>query len=170
MTITADRLYSSFSECPLTPLQGLPTIDYLSTMGAYLNGETSNIQSDLGNGQLGHMVITAVPAVFALQCPGGYGLPTNPGPIPVIPPGATGSQISALKTNHDELICIRRLHNAVKKSCKKVISVLILECFYRTLKNWYTNLQMSQPSRFSPTYSRNMVNSPINPSRTMMFK
>ena len=144
MMITSDRLYSLFSECPLAPLQGLPKIDYLSTMGAYLNGETSNIQSDLGNGQLGHMVITAVPAVFALQCPGGYGLPTNPGPIPNIPPGATGPQIGALETNHDELICIWRLHNTVEKACKKVISVLIPERFYRMLKNWYTQFVMSQ--------------------------
>ena len=119
MTITADRLYSSFSEFPLTPLQGLPTIDYLSTIRVYLNGETSNIEIDLRNGQLGHMVITAVQAVFALQILEGYGLPTSPGPIPNIPAGATGPQLSALNTNHDELIRIWRLHNAVEKACKK---------------------------------------------------
>jgi len=136
--MTADTIYSSFSECPIAPLEGLPTIDYLSTMGAYLNGESSNIQSDLGNGSLGHMVITAVPAVFALQCPGGYVLPVNPGPLAVIPAGATGPQISVLKTNHDEQLRIWRLHNAVEKACKKVISVLIPERFYRTLKNRYT--------------------------------
>ena len=56
MKMTSDTIYSSFSECPIAPLEGLPTIDYLSTMGAYLNSESSNIQSNLGNGILGHMV------------------------------------------------------------------------------------------------------------------
>ena len=138
MKMTADMIYSSFSECPLAPLDTLPSIDYLSKMGAYLNGETSNIQSDLGNGNLGHMVITAVPAVFALQCPEGYILPANPGPFAVIPAGSTGPQISPLKTTHDEQLRIWRLHNAVEKACKKVISVLIPERYYRTLKNRYT--------------------------------
>lgn len=136
--MTADTIYSSFSEFPITPLEGLPTIDYLSTIGVYLNGEASYIQSNLGNGSLGHMVITAVPAVFALQCPGGYILPVNPGPLAVIPVCATGPQISVLKTNHDEQLRILRLHNAVRKACKKVIYILIPERFYRTLKNCYT--------------------------------
>ena len=96
MAITADSIYSSFSECPLAPLQGLPTIDYLSTMRAYLNRKISNIQSDLGNETLDHMVITAAPAVFALQCSVVYILSINPGPVAIIPPEATSPQPSAL--------------------------------------------------------------------------
>ena len=81
------------------------------------------------------MVITAAPEVFALQCPVGYVLSVNPGLVAVIPPGATCPKISALKANYDELLRIWRLHNAVEKSCKKLISILIPEIFYRTLKN-----------------------------------
>ena len=66
MKITVKTIYKSFSECPIDPFEDLPTINYLSTMGAYLNSKTSNIQNNLGNGNLGHIVITAVPAVFAL--------------------------------------------------------------------------------------------------------
>ena len=136
--MTVNTIYNSFSEGSIVPLDGLPTINYLSTMGAYLNSETSNIQSDLVNGNLKHLVIRAVPVVFALQCPEGFILPENPGPIAVIPQSVTGPQLSVLKTNHDKLLCIWRLHNAVEKACKKVISVLLPECFYHTLKNRYT--------------------------------
>ena len=141
MKMTVDTIYNSFSEYPITPLKGLPTIDYLRTMVVYLNEETSNIQSKLGNGNLGHMVITAVPAVFSLQCSEGYVLLENLGPIAVIPQSTTGPKISVLKTNHAKLLRIWRLHNAVEKSCKKMISVLIPECFYRTLKNRYTQFE-----------------------------
>ena len=91
------------------------------------------------------MVITAVLAVFALQCPRGYRLPTNPGTIPNIPAGTTCLQISALKSNHDELIRIWRLHNTVGVFCNKVISVLIPERFYQTLKNRYTQFANVTP-------------------------
>ena len=119
MKMTADTIYDSFSECPIAPLDDLPTIYYLSTMGAYLNGETSNIQSDFSNGHLGHMVIMAASAIFVLQCPEVYVLPENPDPIAVILQSATCPQISVLKTNHDELLRIWPLHNAVEKVCKK---------------------------------------------------
>ena len=101
-----DTIYNLFSEYPITPLEGLPTINYLLTMGAYLNSETSNIQSDLEKGNIGYMVITAVPAVFSLQCSEGYVLPVNPEPIAVIPQITTGPQISVLKTNHDKILRI----------------------------------------------------------------
>ena len=107
-------------------------------MGAYLSGETSNIQSNLVNGNLGHMVIIAVPAVFSLQCSQSYLLPVNSGPIAVIPQSVTGPQIIVLKTNHDKLLRIWRLHNAVGKACKKYISVFIPERINRTLKSRYT--------------------------------
>jgi len=132
MKMAADTTYNSFSECPIAPLEGLPSIDYLSTMGTYLNGKSSNIQSDLGNGNLGHMVSTAVQAVFTLQCPVGYVLPVNPRPLAVIPPVSIGPHISVLQTNHDEQLRIWRLHNAGGKACKKVISVPIPKRFYRT--------------------------------------
>ena len=141
MKMIANTIYNSFPERLIVPLDGLPIIDYLLTMGAYLNGETSYIQNNLGNENLGHMASTAVPAVFSLQCPEGYVLQGNPRPIAVIPQSATCPQISVLKTNHDGFLRIWRLHNEVEKSCKKMISVLIPECFYRTLKNRYTQFE-----------------------------
>ena len=133
--MTADMIYNSFSECPIVLLDCFPTTDHLLITCAYLNSETSNIQSNLGNGSLGQMVITAVPAVFSLQRSEGYVLTVNPGHIAAIPQSGTGPQISVLKTNHNELLCIWCLHNAVKKASKKVMLVLIPEHFYRTLKN-----------------------------------
>ena len=168
--MTVDTIYNSFSEYPITPLKGLPTIDYLRTMWVYLNEETSNIQSKLGNGNLGHMVITAIPAMFALQFPVGYVLPVNPGPIAIIPASSTGPQISVLNTDHDGNIRIWRLKNVAEKACKKVISILIPERFYCTLKIDTHNSQISIRPQSSPTCSRNMVNCWTKPSKTTIHK
>ena len=86
------------------------------------------------------MVIIATPNGFALQCPDCYLLATNPGPVLEILLETTAFQISTQRENHDEILRIWRLHNVVEKSCRKIISVLIPEEYYRNLNNMYTQL------------------------------
>ena len=32
-----DKIFGAFSECPLAPLEGVPTYEYMSNLNVYLN-------------------------------------------------------------------------------------------------------------------------------------
>jgi len=97
------------------------------------------VQSILGSNLLGYLVLAASPAVFALQCPGTFEVPPNPGQtvtVPVPPPMA--AVLSVITALHKEDLRIFYKYNNVDKSCKKSVTRLVPEMYYRTLTNRYT--------------------------------
>ena len=121
MVNTIETVISSFSECPLPPLEGIPTHDYLTNVNSYLNLCAASVHSKLGNGQLGYLVLMAQPATFALACPVDFIQPINPGatlnlPDPV-PPAAV---IGTLTGEHSENLRSYHEYNNVDKACKNL--------------------------------------------------
>ena len=37
MTLEEDKILGAFSECPLAPLEGVPTYDYMMNLNVYVN-------------------------------------------------------------------------------------------------------------------------------------
>ena len=63
-----DKIFGSFLECPLAPLEGVPTYEYTANLNVYLNLGLSEVDFTLGCGTLGYLVLTAHPAVFNNHC------------------------------------------------------------------------------------------------------
>ena len=73
-------MLASFSECPIAPLEGTPNHAFLTEMNTYMDMCSSSLHSNLGNGQVGYLVVTAQPAAFALAYPVGFIILVNPIP------------------------------------------------------------------------------------------
>ena len=74
-----DNIIASMPEFTIPPLQGPPNLEYLTELNTYLNSCLASIHSNLGCGTLGHLPLTAPPAVYALLSATKFVVPTNPG-------------------------------------------------------------------------------------------
>ena len=74
-----DTILANFSECPLPPLDDVPNHAYLTELNSYLNLYTASVHSNLGNGTVVYLVLTAQPASFAMACLDIFFQPRNPG-------------------------------------------------------------------------------------------
>ena len=63
-----EKIFGAFLECPLAPLEGVPTYEYMTNLNVYLNLCSSEVDCTLGCGTLGYLVLTAQPAVFNTHC------------------------------------------------------------------------------------------------------
>ena len=129
-----DKIFGAFLECPLVPLEDVPTYEYTTNLNVYLNSGFSAVDCTLGCGTLGYLVLTAQPAVFITHCVTKFIKPINPGIHPVMPdPAPTDAILSELVRTHKHEVRLFNEYHAVDHACKKVISKLILEKFYKSL-------------------------------------
>ena len=127
MTSSEDTIYARFSECTVAPLDSIPTYDYLTELNTYLNSCSASVHSNGGCGTLGYLVLIAPAAVYALHSAIAFVRPVNLGATVIIPtPTPMGVVIGELTRDN------------FGKTCKKVITKLVPEVYYRTLKNRYT--------------------------------
>ena len=130
MTPEEDKIFGAFSECPLAPLEGVPTYEYMTNLNVYLNSCSSAVDCTLGCGTLRYLVLTAQPAVFNTYCVKKFITPRNLGIRPVMPkPAPTAAILSELVRTHKHKVCLFNEYHAVDCACKKVISKLIPEKF-----------------------------------------
>ena len=85
MTPQEDKIFGAFSECPLAPLEGVPTYEYITNLNVYLNSFSSAVDCTLVCVTLGYLVLTAQPAVFNTHCGTEFVTPRNLGIHLVIP-------------------------------------------------------------------------------------
>ena len=115
-----DKIFGAFSECPLTPLEGVRTYEYMTNLNIYLNLCLSAVDCTLGCGTLGYLVLTAQPAVFNNHCVTKFITPINPGIHPVIPYLApTATILSELARTHKHEVRLFNEYHAVDRACKK---------------------------------------------------
>ena len=131
-----DKIFGAFSECPIAPLEGVPTYEYMTNLNVYLNLYSSAVDCTLGCGMLGYLILTAQPAVFNIHCGTEFITPRNPGIYPVMPdPNPTAAILSDLVRTHQHQVHLFDKYHAVNRACKKVISELIPEKFYKSLSS-----------------------------------
>ena len=135
MTSEEDKIFASFPECPLAPLQGVPTYAYMTDVNVYLNACSSSINCSLGCGTLGYLVLTAQPSVFTTHNGNiDFVVPTHPGVHPDIPtPAPTAAVINTLTREHKEKLRLFNEYHAVDKACKRIVQKLIPQKFYKSL-------------------------------------
>ena len=132
MTPEEDKIFGAFSEFPLAPLEGAPTYEYMMNLHVYLNSCLSAVDCTLGCGTLGYLVLTAQLAIFHTHCGTKFITPRNQRIYPVMPnPAPTAVVLSELVRTHKHQIFLFNKYHTVDRACKKVISKLILEKFYK---------------------------------------
>ena len=131
-----DKIFGAFPECPLAPLEGVPTYEYTTNLNVYLNSCSSAVDCTLGCVTLGYLVLTAHPAVFNTHCGTEFLSPRNPGIHPVMPdPAPTATIFSKLLGTHKQKVRLFNEYHEVNRACKKVISKLIPEKVYKSLSS-----------------------------------
>ena len=110
------------------------TYECMTSLKVYLNSYSSAVDCSLGCGTLGYPVLTALPAVFNTHCVTKLVVPKNPGIHPVMPdPAPTAAILSELVRTHKHEVRLFNEYHAVDRACKKVISKLIPQKFYKSL-------------------------------------
>ena len=101
MTPEEEKTLGAFSECPLAPLEGVPTYEYMTNLKVYLNLCSSEVDCTFGCGTLVYLVLTAQPAVLYTHCGTEFVPPRNLGIHPVMPdPDPTTAILSELVITH----------------------------------------------------------------------
>ena len=131
-----DNIFGAFTECPLAPLEGVPTYKNMTNLNVYLNLCSSGVNWTLGYGTLGYLVLTEHPAVFSTHCSTDFIPPTNRGIHPVMSdPAPTATILSELVRTHKHEVCLSKKYHAVNCACCKVISKLIPEKYYKSISS-----------------------------------
>ena len=134
MTTEENKIFGSFSEFPLAPLEGVPTYEYMTNLNFHLNSFLSEVNCTLGCGTFGYLVLTAQSAIFNTHCGTPFIPPRNPGIHPVMSdPAPTTVIFSEFVRTHKYQFCLFKTYHAVDRECKKVIIKLIPEKLYKSL-------------------------------------
>ena len=129
-----DNIFGAFSECPLAPLEGVPTYEYRTNLNVHLNSCSSAVDCTLGLRTLVYLVLTAQPDVFNTHFVMPFVTPRNTGIHPVMPnPAPTAAILSETFWTHKHEVSLFNEYHAVDRACKKVISKLIPQKFYKYL-------------------------------------
>ena len=102
MTTSTETIFSTFPECPIAPLEGVPTHTYMTEVNGFLNACAASVHCNLGNGTIGYLVLTAQPASFRIASPTSFVKPVNPGVLVLEDPAPTAAVIGSLTRQHTE--------------------------------------------------------------------
>ena len=120
MTPEEDKIFGAFSECPLAPLESVPTYEYMTNLNVYLNSCLSAVDCTFWCGTLGYLILTTQPAVFNTHCGTEFITPRNPDINPVMPdPVPTAAILSELVRTHKHEVRLFNEYRAVDHACKK---------------------------------------------------
>ena len=131
-------ILSTFPECPIAPLEGVPTHTYMTEVNGFLNACAASVYCNLGNGTVGYLVLTSQPASFRIASPTSFVKPVNPGVLVLEDPAPTAAVIGSLTRQHTEDTRVFNEYHSVDRACKKVLCTLIPEAYFRSFKNKYT--------------------------------
>ena len=138
MTTLTETILSTFPECPIAQLEGVPTHTHMTGVIGFLNACAASLHFNLGNGTVGYLVLTAQPAPFGIVSPTSFVKPVNPGVLVLEDPAPTAAVIGSLTRQHTKDTRVFNEYHSVDRPCKKVLCALIPEAYFWSFKNKYT--------------------------------
>ena len=138
MTTSTETILSTFPECPIAPLEGVPTHTYMTEVNGFLNACAASVHCNLGNGTVGYLVLTAQPESFQIASLTSFVKPFNPGVLVLGDSAPSAAFIGSLTRQHTEDRRVFNKYHSVDRACKKVLCALIPEAYFRSFKNNYT--------------------------------
>ena len=90
MLTAVENILESFIHAVLTPIVGIPTYNALVDRIYQISSSATLMQTTLGGGKLGFLVLIVLPTVYATLSTTSLTKSANPGPVPLIPKNSTG--------------------------------------------------------------------------------
>ena len=131
---TPEALIESFPHPTLPKIDGTPTYETLADLKTLIAANAATIPSTRGGGTNGHLGIILSPAVYTTVSATAWINPTNPGGVPVIPPGTTAAQTGAIIRTHTEELREWREYNNVQLALKKQLLAAIDPIYLRAIR------------------------------------
>ena len=91
----------------------------MTEVNGFLNSCAASVHYNLGNGNVGYLVLTAQPALFTITSPTSFVKPVNPGVLVLADPALSVAVIRTLTRQHTENIRVFKEYYSVDKACKK---------------------------------------------------
>ena len=171
MTSEEDKIFGAFLECPLAPLEGVPTYEYMTNLNVCLNSCLSAANCALGCSTLGYLVLTTQPAVVNTHGGTEFVTPRNPGihlvmpdPVPMVAIFLNSSEHTSTK-----FVC---LTNNIQLIVRERKSSTIWSRINSTSPFWAVSLALrrSQASIFLLTSSPSMLNLKRKTCKTLIWR
>ena len=96
MTTSIELILSTFLEFPIAPLEGVSTHTYMTELNGFLNACAASVYCNLGNGNVGYLVLTEQPALSTIASPTYFVKPVNPGMLVLAEPAPSAAVIGTL--------------------------------------------------------------------------
>ena len=138
MPAPVDRIVDGFPHPTINPVLVMPTFATIADTNLQLNANAASVHSNLGNGQLGLLSLTVTLVLYQNLAATVFISPTNPGPTPIIPTGATGPQIAWLEEEHTEATRSWKEYMATDKALKQQLLSAFDDMYYHSLRNIHT--------------------------------
>jgi len=134
-----NKIVGIFPHPIITPIIGKPTYETICPVHLFLNANAASVQSHLGNGRLGLLFLTVLPAVFNNFSQIQFVPPPNPGPDASIPPGATAVQISTLRHSHTVVSRLYKEYDTTEKNSKQLLIGAVDIMFFAAMRppHWF---------------------------------
>ena len=110
----------------------------MTKVNGFLNECAASVHCNIGNGNVGYLVLTAKSDSFTIASPTSFVKPVNPGVFVPAEPAPSAAVIRTLTRQHTENMRVLNKYYSVDIACKKSLFTLIPEAYLRSFKNKYT--------------------------------
>jgi hypothetical protein len=128
-----DRIVEGFPHPIIQPINGIPNYEAIAELNLQLNANAASVQSNVGNGQLGLLALTASPAVYHTLSDIEFIPPANPGTTPNIPAGTTAAMTTTIIRQHITYLELFQEYLATDNTLKQQIIMCINSIYLCTL-------------------------------------
>ena len=149
MATSVKSLIKSFPHPSIPSIQGQPTYESITDVTRLLNANAASVQTDLGGGAHGHLVLTVSAAILATLSNTPFVVPHNPGPTPNIPNDANAQNTNIITRAHREDLRIWREYINVDAALKQQLIKAVNSLYLRTLQHRHTG--------FTTSTTRNLI-------------
>ena len=120
-------------------IDGRPNWLAINKIKIMLVANASTVESSLGGGNHGHYFLLENPADYLAITGEAFNAPANPGAEPIVPPTATGAQISAITSAFQGAVYDYRTYRNVDIALRNILLRLVGEQFIDPLRHPLTS-------------------------------
>jgi hypothetical protein len=133
MTSEINTVVNGFPHPTIPACFDEPTYASIAAVNLKLNANATSVQSNLGDGNLGHLALTVTPEDYATLSQVPFVVPANPGPQPIIPANATHHIILAVEREHKAALRTWLQYTNTDKALKQQLLAAFKEMYYKAL-------------------------------------
>jgi len=133
-----DYASTNFEYPVLTPIQGIPTYEFIQKAKNEMKANAASVPFDLGGGAHGHLGLMLTRQEYQNVSAIEYVRPLHPG-ILNIPVGTANYEATRLTSEHKESLRLNREANNVEAGLLKQLGKALPELYLKSYRNEYSN-------------------------------